>query len=353
MIETTQLTTILQEHLHWHKALVRFATAFVLALLRLRTVTFPNLALALNFHAKPESDERRLQRFFASFKLDLDAFANLLLGLVPSQEKLIITLDRTHWQVGRVHLNVLLFGIAHEGVAFPILWRLLGKSGNSSQQERAALLSRLLHVIPRERIAVVVADREFISEAWFETLTTARIPFVIRIRKNALVTSRGCTKHAEQWLAALGVGEVQRRKRRVMVYGQRVWLTCLRRGAGQDDMILASNQAFPDALSLICAALVYRDAFCCLKSRGFDLEATRLRDDARVERLLALLALTFAFAYRVGLWLAERVPIRLKGHGRKARSMFRVGLDHLRGVLLNLPYRGKEFGQCLRALQVT
>ena len=153
--ETTQLTSILQEYLHWHKSRIRFTAAFILALLRVRTVNFPSLALSLNPHAQQESNERRLQRFFSGFKLNLDAFAQLLLGLVPCQEKLVITLDRTHWQVGSV------------------------------------------------------------------------------------------------------------------------------------------------------------------------------------------------------LWLAQRKPIRVKGHGRKARSVFRVGLDHLRGVLLNWPYRGKEFGRCLHALQIT
>ena len=353
MKETTQLTTILQEHLGWHKARTRFVAAFILALLRVRTVSFPSLALTLNPHAKRESNERRLQRFFANFQLNLDAFAKLLFSLVPSQEKLVITLDRTHWQVGKVHLNILLFGVAHDGVAFPILWKLLGKSGNSNQAEREALLTRLLSVVPEERILVVVADREFISEAWFETLTAAGVGFVIRIRKNALVTSRGRTRNAGEWLTSLVPGEVQRRKRRVRVYGQRVFLTSLRRPEGESDVILASNHSFPDALLLYAERWSIETLFSNLKSRGFDLEATRLRDDERVERLMALLALSFAFAFRVGLWLSERDPIRLKGHGRKARSVFRVGLDHLREVLLNWPYRGEEFNRCLQVLQVT
>lgn len=92
--------------------------------------------------------------------------------------------------------------------------------------------------------------------------------------------------------------------------------------------------------------------FSCLKSRGFDLEATRLRHDQRLERLMALLALAFAFAYRMGTWLAERTPIRIKGHGRKEQSVFRVGLDHLREVLLNLPYRREEFCRFLRVFYV-
>lgn len=176
---------------------------------------------------------------------------------------------------------------------------------------------------------------------------------MIRIRKNALVTSRGSTKNAWQWIESLAVGEVQRRKRRVVVYGQRVFLTCLRRSATQDDVMLASNQRFGDALSVYGQRWSIETLFLNLKSRGFDLAGTRLRDDARVERLLALLALTFAFAYRVGLWLSEREGVRLKGHGRRARSVFRVGLDHLRMLLLNLPCRREEFSRCLCALHIT
>lgn len=351
MIETTQLTTILQEHLHWHKARARLAAAFILALLRVRTVSFPSLALALNPRAKHESNERRLQRFFANFSLDLDAFAHLLFALVPSNDELVITLDRTHWTLGRVHLNLLVFGVAHDGVAFPIVWRLLHKNGNSSQSEREALLKRLLAVIPRDRIRVVLADREFISHAWFATLSEAGLGFVIRIRKNSLVTSRGRTRSAKAWLATLCPGEVQRRKRRVRVYGQQVFLTSLRRPEA-GDVIVASNHYFKDALAWYAQRWAIETLFSCLKGRGFNLEASRLRDGERVERLMALLALSFAFAFRVGAWLSHRIPIRVKGHGRRARSVFRVGLDHLRLILLNLPYQRGEFGRCLGVLQV-
>jgi hypothetical protein len=30
-----------------------------------------------------------------------------------------LTLDRTNWQFGRCHINVLMLGIAHRGVAVP------------------------------------------------------------------------------------------------------------------------------------------------------------------------------------------------------------------------------------------
>ena len=48
---------------------------------------------------------------------------------------------------------------------------------------------------------------------------------------------------------------------------------------------------------------------------------------------MALLALAFVWAYLMGIWLHEHVEaIKLKPHGRRARSLFRYGLDW--GVLV-------------------
>jgi hypothetical protein len=146
LTETTELSRILKEHLGWHKARTRFAAAFVLAVIKLRTVTFTSLALVMNPFVKPESNLRRIQRFFSGFNIDPDTFARLLVSLVPEQDDLLVTLDRTYWRVGRIEINILMFAIAHQGVAFPIVWTLLGKSGISSTRERRELLDRLRNV---------------------------------------------------------------------------------------------------------------------------------------------------------------------------------------------------------------
>ena len=79
--------------------------------------------------------------------------------------------------------------------------------------------------------------------------------------------------------------------------------------------------------------------FGCLKNRGFRLEETHVTDPQRLAKLLALLALSFSWAHLVGEWLAQAEPLRinkLKTHGRRAKSLFRHGLDHLRRLLCNL-----------------
>lgn len=356
--ETTELSIILKDALGWHQARTRFAAAFVLAVIKLRTVTFTSLALVLNPLVKPLSNLRRIQRFFSGFDLDQGAFARMLASLVPEQDEqtgILVSLDRTHWRVGKIEFNILMFAITHDGVAFPVVWMLLGKAGISNTSERRALLDRLLAVIPADRIRAVLADREFIGEGWFATLKTRGVPFVIRVRKNAHVTSRGCTKRAGTWIRSLPVGAVQRRRRRVRIYGHRLFLTSLKRES--DDLFVVSDHPFEDALGVYGKRWGIETLFSSLKSRGFDLEATHVRDDERVQTrrvrpwLLALLALAFSFAFLVGAYLVDRQPILVKRHGRKAVSVFRMGLDHLRLTLLNGPYLRGEFSRCLRVLQ--
>ena len=63
--------------------------------------------------------------------------------------------------------------------------------------------------------------------------------------------------------------------------------------------------------------------------------------------MIALLALAFAWAFLVGQWLAQTKPLKLKTHGRKEKSLFRYGLDHLQYILLNIDDQIDAFIQCL------
>ncbi len=93
--------------------------------------------------------------------------------------------------------------------------------------------------------------------------------------------------------------------------------------------------------------------FSCLKSRGFCLESTHLKDPERLSRMIALLTIALCWAFRTGEWLAQQHPIPIKKHGRKAKSIFRYGFDHLRRILLNLDQLINEFLHALKFLSCT
>lgn len=94
--------------------------------------------------------------------------------------------------------------------------------------------------------------------------------------------------------------------------------------------------------------------FACWKTRGFNLESTHFSNPERVSRLVALLSITLCWAFRVGEWCNQRQPIKLKKHGRKAQSIFRLGLDDLRHLFLNLSFHtDSDFITVLRFLSCT
>jgi hypothetical protein len=92
--------------------------------------------------------------------------------------------------------------------------------------------------------------------------------------------------------------------------------------------------------------------FGALKSRGFDLESTQLRSGERLERLLGLLALAFGWAHRTGLWVAEhvRAPRLIAKYGRRAKSLFRTGLDYLCQLLIPAAFAQPEHRTRFRLL---
>ena len=60
-----------------------------------------------------------------------------------------------------------------------------------------------------------------------------------------------------------------------------------------------------------------------------------LTDLARLEKLVLLVMIAFVWCYKVGIYLHRIRPIKVTEHGRKAKSIFRYGLDYISNCLLN------------------
>jgi hypothetical protein len=68
---------------------------------------------------------------------------------------------------------------------------------------------------------------------------------------------------------------------------------------------------------------------------------------------LALLALATVWAFKVGEWLHQQEPLKLKKHGRLAKSLFRYGLDHLRSIVFDIQLKMDDFLFSLKFLSCT
>ena len=260
--------------------------------------------------------------------------ATFIVSLLGASAPWVLTLDRTNWCLGETPLNLLVLGIVYRGVAWPIFWTVLEKKGNSNTAERIALLGMFLHQFGAESIAYLTADREFIGKKWFSWLRSNKIAFRIRIKANTKVQNRRAREVAGWRLfSALRLNEAVAFSRPYKMWGMEIYLSGMRLKGGEY-LIVASDEQALEALAEYAKRWEIETLFGCMKSRGFRLEETHVTDRERLKKLFALLAIAFCWAHIVGEWLVEKkgLKIKIKKHGRKARSIFRVGYDHLRRI---------------------
>ncbi len=336
MADTLLLERTLAETVPLNRARGNFLAKFLVALLQVKTVNLSEIANVLAGRAHSDSHYKRSQRFLRFFELPYAVIALALLKLLPRSVPYVLTMDRTHWQLGQTPLNLLVLGIAYKGVAIPIRWTVLEKRGNSNTAERKAIVSEFIALCGVPQIAYLAGDKEFIGTEWFRWLKAKRIDFRIRMTENTQVTN-GRGELVPVWklfrAQRLGTPLVIESARRC--WGMDLYCSGLRLTSG-DYVIVGAPQAAPRALEDYARRWEIETLFGCLKSRGFRWEEPPVTDPARLKQLLALLALALCWAIIVGEWLVEQKPLKLKKHGRLCKSIFRHGLDHLRHILCNL-----------------
>ena len=349
MKHTKLLALLKASGLKHHKSRLTFLSLLILAMIQAKTVNLVTLVGMMESHAQVASLYRRAQRFFQTSQLSAEMVLKVVLKLY-GQKRYCLCLDRTNWQFGNMHINILTLACAHEGIAIPLVWCLLPKAGNSATSERITLLERLLRHVPPAQIAMLLADREFIGGDWFAYLERKHIPFVIRIRKDAL---------GDGWFqlfaffSHLPVGEHKVLKQRYAIFGVPLAVAGARLADG-DYLIVVTNRNPKQALADYAQRWRIECLFKALKSSGFNLEATHLKHLERIDTLLAVVTLAFAWALKVGEFVhRQRKPIRLKSHGRRQKSVFRTGLDYLRHLLANAVIKKSELDRCFQLLSCT
>jgi hypothetical protein len=364
MLYASSLTDVLSGYLDWHLARLKFMARFTTSILTLTSSDLWKIAGALKAAPKRESNYRRIQRFLSDYDVDFTMLGGLLLHLLPQSPPYEIVVDRTEWYFGETPVNILVVGIVHEGMAFPIAWRALPSEGGSSAEAQTKVLERFLEVVEPESIKVITADREFISVPWMRKLEELGIPFAIRIRSDRRIRESpdGPSLPARMYARAVGVGNERALEGTRYLSGTEedtfISVRIVVRRIGDEDaedpfLILATREIDPEkATALYKKRWEILALFAALKSRGLGLEETHLTEPGKVERLIGLLSLAFAWARLVGEARAERQgPPSTKSHGRRERSLFRYGLDRLHNILSTLEPQDQAFFQCLTGLR--
>jgi hypothetical protein len=317
------------------KSRLETLSCLLIAVVSGRTVNLSHAACHLPGAALHASRYRRLQRFFQHVRLDQDVVARLVVGMLNLHRPIPLALDRTNWRIGSKDINILVLAAVTRRFRVPLLWTLLPHQGNSDTQQRIALMKRYLALFGAASIQWLLADREFIGARWMNFLNENNIPFAIRVKENlSIVLENGKAVSLATLLR-------HRRARRVVHSFEgrlpgcatpvRVAIKQLKTG---DWLIVMTNtrdgkaalNAYRKRWGIEC---LFGDA----KTRGLNLEDTRLTAPGKIATLLSILALAIGWAYRCATQTMGYRVIARKAHGRREKSWFRVGLDALRTSL--------------------
>jgi hypothetical protein len=354
----TSLISVLQEHFRGelNLARVKLIALFITALCKIKTINYDRLASAFDTKVDKSSSYRRIQRFMKGFKFPMRIVSSLIFSLLPCRDDLVLVLDRTNWKFGRKNINILMLGISYKNVAFPLMFKMLDKRGNSDMQERIDLIKQYGEWFGMHTIDCLLADREFVGDKWLQFLNDYGIRYFIRIRNNFKVFSYQKQEFINAcWLFNhLKVGEFYHYPRIVELHGQRCYLSGSK-AIGKDGkpellMIVSFNKP-EQGMIYYKQRWQIETLFRGLKSSGFNIEDTHVADLERLEKLFSLVMIAFVWCYKIGDYIDENVKkIDIKKHGRRAVSVFKCGLDYLSKVLLtgynSLDYSVFNFLSC-------
>jgi Transposase DDE domain len=247
--------------------------------------------------------------------------------------RIVLILDRTtlgNW------LNILTVSVAYRGRALPLAWRVFKKQGQFRRHHVAALLRWVRTCLPetvKPNQIWVVGDREFQDVALQATVEQdLGWHYVQRTTHNLwLVPQDGEPFKPNQIAVQPGQTYSRADVRVTQKHAGPAFFVAYWAIGEREPWYLLSDQ--PSSLQTLH---VYRRRFWTepmyrdFKSYGWQLEASRLRDPKRLERLLLGIALAYVWLMQLASAVMKRGGRRLVDRtARRTLSYFRIGWNWL------------------------
>jgi hypothetical protein len=303
----------------------------ICSMLKSRSVVLGELAYHLNDSVKTSSNETRLRDFFREVDFDYYELAKFIVCFLLSEpcHKIRLSIDRTNWEFGTHSINILMVTASRNNHNVPLFWDLLdNKGGNSNTTQRIDILQKCIDLLGESKIGLLVGDREFIGEKWLNFLKKKHIPFCVRVPKSHKIEDmEGNIYLAEElW---------QRRKKPISF---KYCIVDGVKGSAYISVDAKNNLLFLfGTVNVVYLEQMYKKRwtietiFHSFKSRGFNLEDTHIQINERIEKLIGVVSIAYAFCCSLGIFIDKNdKKIKLKNHKRKTNSFFRYGLNFFR-----------------------
>lgn len=339
--KSSDLFSTFREHFgkDMNLARIKAMSMMICALCKVKRIAYTKRSSAFDNEAGADSSLRRIQRLIAERVINTDLIAKLILKLIPVKGHYSLSLDRTNWKFSDTNISILTLGITHDGMAFPIVFKMMDKRGNSSTEERKDLITRFLGIAGDGIIAHLIADREFVGSDWLAFLNSRGIHYHIRIRENFHVIRHGSKSKAHCLFSDLKLGECKHLSGIYYVNGQPCYLSGSKIKNKEEKpelQILVSYCNAEESLEMYKQRWQIETMYKGLKSSGFNIEDSHIRIQERMANLFAIVMLAYVWCYLVGIYINENIKkIKVLHHGRRAKSLFKYELEYIAQCLLN------------------
>jgi len=222
------------------------------------------------------------------------------------------------------------------------MWTLLPSGGCSTQDQRIDLMCRYLAIFDPASISWLLADREFIGVRWMKFLLENNIIFAIRLKEDTVIYLED--GHTYQFKSLL---RTRRKPNQILAQPGRLAAMTDRSGLPltfaakrlPDDefLIVATNGPTDKALSIYRKRWQIECLFGDSKTRGLNIEDTRITNPAKLNTLLIIVTLAMAWAHVTAAAVQAGAAIKKRAHGHRYKSWFRLGFDLLRNWIIHKP----------------
>lgn len=309
-----------------HKKRQEFLCELLGGMIKSRSVQFSELADKIDKPIKVSSIERRIQDFFLRVSFDYGQLMLFFLSFIH-HDGLVLSIDRTEWDFGKTQINILCVVVSIGKMAVPLYFELLdNRSGNSNSSDRIDLFKDIVAQVGKDRIELLIMDREFIGYKWLRWLKKQQIDFCVRVPKHHKITlADGSRFSAEEIL-------IDRESAYLEQVVVDLTLVNLYLGYDKKGELLyligtLSSRILPPLYRKRWSIEVF---FQALKGRGFNLEDSRLRSLEKYKKLFAVVSMAYTLCWATGIEAAREQPVKTKNHGYPQYSVFRRGLNILR-----------------------
>lgn len=310
----------------------------ITGILRGRNGQLKKIARAVQYSYKKESLCERFRRFVRNKNIDVNVVYALLIGKILKaigQGPIILMIDST--KIGGCCI-CLMVSIYYKSRALPFAWLTFkGRKGHSSQATQLKLFKRVRELLPADVPVILLGDGEFDGSEvveWFKTETNWQ--YVCRTDHTTLIFHQG------RWIALdqlpLEPGEETFLKDVLFTQANQIGpvnILVVWHETKECHWFFVTNvETVAEAKAWYTKRFTTETLFSDFKSRGFNLDSTRLWKPERVNRLILAGAIAYFFTVALGVESIVSGAFRqLVRTDAFYHSLFQLGLIYLDHIL--------------------